>query len=159
MKRAVYAASTAAFVLLMLTACGDEEPSGPPGPEETALQLFELAQSEQPADELIATLFGAGLEGRKRTALLESLSALSAPSAVEAVGSERLEGLDRVVVDLEAGLPAGGMAGYSVQLEPTAQGEWRILWFQGPGVEWPRRERPRSEGLTTSAPPEGDGAQ
>jgi hypothetical protein len=156
--RRQYITLAAAVILLMLSSCGEEEPSGPAGPEQTALRLFELAREQQPADDLIAALFEPGLGERNRAALLESLSAFSAPTAVQAVGSERLEGLERVVVDLSAELPAGGMASYSVQLEQAEQGEWKITWFQGPGLEWPRRERPRGEGLTTSAPPEKDGA-
>ena len=158
MKPPFRAASAAILVLVMLTACGEEGPIEPAGPEQTALQLFELARSEEPSDELIAALFGAGLDERERAALFEALDALSTASTVEAVGSEALEGLNRVAVDLLAGLPAGGTARYSVQLEPSAQGEWRILWFQGPGVEWPRRKRPRGTGLTTSALPHADGA-
>jgi len=157
--RRFHGALAAVVMLLTLTACGDEEPYGPAGPEKTALQLFELVQAGQPDEEMISALFGAGLEGRNRSALLETLAAIPAPrAAVELVGSERLEGLDRVVVDLRAELPAGGMASYSVQLEPASPGEWKILWFQGPGLEWPRRERPHGEGLTTSAPPQVDGA-
>jgi hypothetical protein len=144
--------------LLLLAACGERRPAEAAGPERTALQMFELARSERPAEELITGLFGAGLDDRDRAALLESLSALSTLSAVEAAGSEKLQGLDRVVVDISAALPAGGLARYSLQMEQTSQGGWIILWFQGPGVEWPRRARPRGEGLTTSAPPNGDGA-
>jgi hypothetical protein len=157
-KRALYAASAATLVLMMLTSCGEREPADSGGPGQTALQLFELARSEQPSDDMIVTLFGAGLDERQRTALLEALSDLPIPLTVEPVGIEALQELDRVVVDLTAGLPAGGLAHYSLQLEPAAQGEWRILWFQGPGVEWPRRERPGGEGLTTSALPDGDEA-
>jgi hypothetical protein len=157
-KHPFRAVSAATLAVLILTACGEEEPATQAGPEQTALRMFELAQDKQPSEQLISELFGAGLDERERVALLEALSALAEPSALEATGSEQLEGLNRVVVDIAAALPAGGEARYSVQLEQTAQGEWRILWFQGPGLAWPSKARPRGDGLTTSAGPDGDGA-
>jgi len=156
-KHPFRAVSAAILAVLILTACGEEEPATQAGPEQTALRLFELAQDKQPPEELISELFGPGLDDRERAALLDALSALAGPSAPEAAGSERLEGLDRVAVDIAAALPAGGEARYSVQLEQTAQGEWKILWFQGPGLAWPSKARPRGDGLTTSSGPDGDG--
>jgi hypothetical protein len=109
-------------------------------------------------DERIAALFGTDIDSRMRAALLDALAEVPVSPAIEAVASEELEELDRIVVDISVGLPAAGSARYSVQLERDAGGNWLIVWFQGPGVEWPGRGPGRGEGLTTSAPPAGDDA-
>jgi hypothetical protein len=155
-SRRLSVAATAAVVLILVTACGHDEHPGPSGPERTALRLFEPAFLERPDEQRLEALFGSGLDGRKRASLLDALAAMPLSPAVEAVGSEKLEDLDRVVVDIVTQLPAGGSARYSVQLGMTAGGGWRRLWFQGPGVEWPPPGRARGDGLTTSAPPAGD---
>jgi hypothetical protein len=151
-------AAAAVIALLALTACSDGEPPGPPGPEQRALQLFEPSLREEPVAAEVALLFGAELDGAARAALFDALAALPDSPVIEAVASEEMEVLDRMVVDIKAGLPAGGSAKYSVQLEQTDGGGWRILWFQGPGVEWPGQGRTRGDGLTTSAPPTGNGS-
>jgi hypothetical protein len=157
-KTLSHAIITVSVSAMMLASCGEREPSEVSLPERTALRLFATTQGDQPSEDFLSALFGSGLSDRQRTALLEALSELPAPLAVEAVRSEELEELARIVVDIRADLPAGGMAIYSVQLEQASQGDWTILWFQGPGVEWPRREPPRrGEGLSTSALPTGPG--
>ena len=41
-----------------------------------------------------------------------------------------------VIVDLAARLPGDGSARFSVVVERVAA-DWRVTWFQGPGVGWP----------------------
>jgi hypothetical protein len=140
-------------LIAAIAACDRPEIPQPGGPGAAALDLFELAGSDAPSEERLGKLFGADLDEHQRAALLEGLAGLATASAPVVIRTESLSGLDRVAVDLSAATPAGGTADFSVQLQQTASGEWKIRWFQGPGVEWPRLGRPRGEGLTTSALP------
>jgi hypothetical protein len=147
-----------ASLLAATAACDRSEGPQADSPAAAALALFELAGADPPPEEELGALFGSALDELQRASLLEALAAIADASEPTVVRTEPLSGLDRVAVDLSAAAPAGGRAEFSVQLQQAAGGEWQISWFQGPGVEWPRRGRPRGTGLTTSAlPNEEDG--
>jgi hypothetical protein len=140
---------------LALLACG-RAGKPDPGPEETALELFELARAplgEGPDDAALVTMFGVEAGDPARVSLLEALDALAGAGTPSVVSVQPLDTLHRVAVDLEAESPAGGSARYSVQVERGAGGGWVVRWFQGPDLGWPAERPPRGEGLTTSSGP------
>lgn len=138
-----------------LAACGGATPElttkPPANPTETVLALFELARLDEPAPERVDGLFGSMEDERIRAALLDAVEALRPAGSLEIVDSYPMDDLLRVSFDLEGRLPGGGTARYSVQLDTSTQ-SGTIIWFSGPGVEWPDR-KPRGPGLSTSAPP------
>ncbi len=147
-----------AVLVAATAACNRSEGPQPGSPAAAAVALFELATSDPPPEQELEELFGTDLDDVQLAALLEALAGITDLAEPTVVRTVPLSGLDRVAVDLSAATPAGGSAEFSVQLERSAGGEWQIRWFQGPGVEWPRRGRPRGAGLTTSAlPNEEDG--
>ena len=111
--------------LLLLASCAGGEVREVPLPDRLALELFEIAREEDPAPDRIDALFDLGQDDRLRAA-----------------------------VDLVASLPGGGSADYSVQLTER-DGSWKIVWFNGPGVDWPERRPARGEGLSSSPAPGG----
>lgn len=140
--------------LLVLHGCADTgpEPGAPPATrEETVLALFELARVAETEPEQVDRLFGAIADERERAALLDAIDALGSADEIEIVEIYPMDELIRESFDLVGRLPGGGSARYSVQID-TATDPGRILWFSGPGVEWPTRRR-RGPGLSTSAPP------
>jgi hypothetical protein len=143
----------AAALLAAISACDRSEAPRLSGPAAAAVELFELAAGDPPSEEGIVRLFGEELDEIQLAALLEALDALATVSEPMMVRTEPLSVLERVAVDLSATTTAGGSADFSVQLQQAASGEWQIRWFQGPGVEWPRRGGIRGAGLTTSALP------
>ena len=130
--------------------CAGEAPPAPDPAEAAVVELFALAAEPDPTPERIAALFGR-LSGGVPPQLFDSLAALTDAGRPVVVRREELTGLDRVVFDLEAALPGGGTADYSVQVESDAEaaGRWRVVWFQGPGVAWPRHGR-AGDGLSSS---------
>jgi len=147
------------LVAVWLSAAGcrgavDEPASGPlTDPEDAALALFALAPATTAEEPDLAPVARVVDERRWRDdpgALLDALEGLRGVERVRVLGSERLEGLDRWVLDLEGLLPGPTLANFSVQVERFEDEGWRVVWFRGPGVEWPGRARPRDEGLSTS---------
>ena len=138
-----------------LTACGgatSESTTKPPAtPNETVLELFELAGHGEPAPERVDDLFGIMEDERVRAALLDAIQALQPGGKVRIVDIYPMDDLFRTSFDLEGRLPGGGTALYSVQLDTSTEAG-AIVWFSGPGVEWPDH-KPRGPGLSTSAPP------
>lgn len=129
-----------------------ESTTKPPAtPTETVLALFELAGLDEPAPEWVDGLFGKLEDEQARAALLDAVEALLPAGKLEIVDSYPMDDLLRVSFELEGRLPGGGTARYSVQLDTSTQ-SGTIVWFSGPGVEWPDR-KPRGPGLSTSAPP------
>jgi hypothetical protein len=146
-----------AAVVLALIACSGPEPPREPTPAQVALGLFELAATDDRTDEQLAATIEIVPRDASRVALLEALDALGPVSAPEVERVEPLADLGLTVVDLRAELPGAGSARYSVQVAVAEDGAWKVRWFGGPGVEWPRHRRPRGEGLSSSPPPGGDG--
>jgi hypothetical protein len=118
--------------------------------------LFELTTHDEPTDEQLAATLESVPRDAARVAFLEALDALGPIAAPKVERIEPLADLGLTVVDLRAELPGAGSARYSVQVAVTQNGSWRVRWFGGPGVEWPRHRRPRGEALSTSPPPGGD---
>ena len=144
-----------AVTVAALAACGGATPeptTKPPAtPTETVLALFELARLDEPASERVDGLFGSMEDERVRAALLDAIEALRPADEVEIVDTYPMDDLIRMSFDLEGRLPGGGTASYSVQLDTSTEAG-AIVWFSGPGVEWPDR-KPLGPGLSTSAPP------
>jgi len=146
------AARVVALLAISLVSCRSPGTSQS-GPEQAALDLFALA-GENPRDDLrVDGMFELGPDDPGRSELLDALDELADAGPPQITDVQPLPGLGRVAIDLYAELDGGTIARYSVQLEPGAGGGWKVRWFQGPGLSWPRRRVPRGEGLTTSGPP------
>jgi hypothetical protein len=148
---------------MIAIACGgDSTAPGPPviandTPEAAALSLFALAvRPHDDGDASARTVVDPSLLSEDPGALYDALDALRGVEGPRVVAAERLEGLDRWAVDLEGALPGPALANFSAQVEPADDGTWSVVWFAGPGVEWPRREPPRGDGLASSEPPATD---
>ncbi len=140
-----------ALALIGSVACGSSEPSGwSAEAAAAALALFDVADDPDAAEDRFLEMFAGKRDAGGRAELFDSLSALPEASNLRVIGVELLEGLDRAVVDLEGDLAGGGTARFSVQLSGTETQAWRITWFVGPGVEWPRSRRRRDQGLSSS---------
>ena len=136
------------LLALTLAACG----AAPSGPEHAALELFRAAGTRPFPAERIDALFDLRVDDPRHAALLDALDRLRVAGEPAVTGIQTLEDLQRTAVDLESRLVGGGVASYTVQLEPAGD-DWIVRWFGGPGVEWPPPRRPRDEGLSSSAPP------
>ena len=144
-----------AVTIAAVAACGgatSESTTKPPAtPAETVLALFELAGHGELAPERVDGLFGAMEDERARAALLDAIQALRPGGEVEIVDIYPMDDLARMSFGLEGRLSGGGTACYSVQLDTSTE-PGAIVWFSGPGIEWPDR-KPHGPGLSTSAPP------
>jgi hypothetical protein len=150
---AAWAVAVGALVLA-LAGCRGPSPPEEPTPAQAALRLFDLATVDEPTGEQLSSCFESVPQESERAALLDALAALTSAAAPRVERIEALDGLGLAVVDVTAELPGAGTARYSVQVAVGADGSWKVRWFGGPGTEWPRRRRPRGEGLTTSPPPQ-----
>jgi len=122
-------------------------------PEEAVRSLFALADRDTvPPDDLAVVILPDSLADDPGAAL-DALESLRGIARLRVVASEPLDGPDRVAVDVEGERPGPSLAAFSVQVVRLADGTWRVVWFAGPDVEWPRHARPRDEGLASSAPP------
>jgi hypothetical protein len=137
--------------LLTVAACSVPAPD-PQDPASVALQLFALSESDPGAEELRAW-FDPDLLTDQNVALLDALDGISESAAPNLLGVESEPNSQEAFVDLEIELRGAGRAVYNVKVRRIGEDGWRIAWFQGPGVEWPSRNR-KGAGLTTSAPPE-----
>jgi hypothetical protein len=140
-------------VLVAVAAACAEPDRAPASPDEAALELFRLAGQDGPDPDRVDRLFGPPVDARRRAALhdaLERLREASEPVVQQTLALE--EGGRRVIVDLAARLPGDGSARFSVVVERVAA-DWRVTWFQGPGVGWPPGPQRRDAGLSTSPPP------
>jgi len=143
-----------AVVIAALSGCADtrEAPeTKPSGPSDVVFELFRLVSVDDPTPESVEGLFGKVGDEQAQASLLDAIRALRPVSEVEIVETYPMNNLLRLSFDLLGRLPGGGLAEYSVQLD-TASEPGTIVWFSGPGVEWPTRRR-RGDGLSTSAPP------
>jgi hypothetical protein len=150
--------AVAALCLTGIAGCTGPAVPDEPTPGQIAVRLFDIAREEEPDPERLSTCLEVPADASARAALFDALSALGRASAVQVERIVPLDGMERTVVDLSAFVEGGGTAQYSVQLEDDPAKGWRILWFLGPGVEWPRARPPRGNGLTVSADPAGDGS-
>ena len=141
---------------LLLVACSTGGCGGPPGnPRSAALRLFELAREEEPPEEALRQVIDGVRLDEDRVSILEAVASLSEASAPRVLRETALPALRRTAIDVAATLPGGGSASYSFQAEEQLDGTWRVVSFQGPGVDWPRRPVRSDPGLTISAPPDG----
>ena len=60
------------------------------------------------------------------------------------------------VVDLEGERPGPTLVAFMVVTAPAGDGTWRVRFFGGPGVQWPRYPIPRGDATTTSPAPDAD---
>ena len=148
---------------LVIACGGDPAPPGVPAiandtPESAALSLLALAREPHEVDGegSAGSVVDPRLLATDPGALFDALDALRGIERPRVVAAERLDDLDRWAIDLEGTLAGPGIASLSVQAEPADDGTWRVVWFAGPDGEWPRRRRPRGDGLATSEPPGSD---
>ena len=142
------------LLLLAIVGCGGPEGDPASGPRDAAARLFELAAGDDATDEQLLALFDVERLEDDRAGLLDALAKVADGGRLGNSAVEPLSGPDEVVVDLEVELAGDGSADYSVQLRRIESGEWRITWFDGPGVEWPGSGRPPDSGLTISSAPD-----
>ncbi len=140
------------FVLLATTACNDEG-RPPASPADAALELFRVARQTEPDAGRVERLFGPPADDLRRAALHDALEQLGVAAEPRVLAVLALEDEQRrVVVDLAARLPGEGSASFSVVVERVGE-DWRVTWFQGPGIGWPPERRRKDPGLSTSPPP------
>ncbi len=143
----------ALLVALGLTAgCAMERETPAVGPDASALELFELAGLPDRPPERLEALFALGPDERLRAELGDALDRLAAARRPRVTLVETMVESGKTVVDLTAEFDGGASGEFSVQLQ-GADDVWKIVWFQGPGVDWPRQPRRRGDGLTSSTPP------
>jgi len=159
MKRRQPAAEAVLGAAVLVTAllgvgCGDAgAPPTDPGPGDAALLLFDLARIAEPTGEELAAVIEPVPAGGKRATLLDELSKLAGVTALHVVEVSQPAGPGDAFVDLEARLPEGGIARFSLRMRGSEPGGWRVAWFQGPGVSWPPGKSRPGESLSSSAPP------
>lgn len=146
MTRSKRGAGAVALLALGLTAC----PAPPPGADDVARGLFDLARERPRAEDRIDALFAIDRDDPRRAALLDALDQLAVATDPQVSDMQTLGDLGRTVVDLYGELPGGGIARYSVQLEHSPADGWRVSWFHGPGFAWPPLRAPRDQGLSSS---------
>jgi len=147
-------AGLAALLLVAGCAACGRGADGETGPAAAALALFTLSRGADPQGQMLETTFDAPPPADDRAALLDALELLAAVEEPRVVDVQTPAGPQDAFVDLDAALPGGGLAHYTVRLRASAEDSWRVSWFQGPGVEWPPPRRMRGDGLSSSAPPE-----
>jgi len=138
----------------VLALAGCKEPTPPAvnsSPETTALALLDAYAEDDQVAAPWDQLFG-GLTEDSKVELLEAIDAIPTIESAQVTHVDLdPEGLE-AYVDLEALLPGGGMATFSARLRAESEAQWRIIWFQGPALEWPIH-RAKGDGLSQSAPP------
>lgn len=143
-----------ALLLLIATLVACAVVDDPGEPAATALRLFELADLDEPSTEQLDATFDLEGDEEARAVLLDALEGLPPREELRVVEITRAAGPDDAFVDLEARLPGGGEARFSVRLRAVEPGSWRVRWFGGPGTEWPPTRGSNRDGLSTSAPPD-----
>jgi hypothetical protein len=148
------AALAACAALAGCSSCRTEEPGPLADAEATAVALFSLAAAGDDDPSRIAEVVQEDLAASHRVPLLEALDGFRAVTDVRARGAEPLDALDRVTVDVEGTLPGDAVAFYAVQVARVPDGTWRVVWFAGPGVEWPPGKGGSNGSLSSSRPPD-----
>jgi len=133
--------------------CGDSEPDEipPRTAAEQTLRLLELADGGELAPASVEELFDLPEDETESALLFDSIQQLASTGTVRVVAETELAELNRWAVDLERDAD-NVVSTYSVQLD-TLSTPAQIVWFSGPGIEWPERRR-RGDGLSTSATPD-----
>ena len=144
---------TLSICQILFVGCG-EPPPDMQTPEGAALVLLEIATEDPLPLERIEALFGPASGVEPSASLLDALAGLAGCTDPEIVTSQPLEAISQTAVDLTAVHGDGGLAEISVQLQTTEEGLHRVIWFSGPGIEWPPPGRKRDGGISSSAPPE-----
>jgi hypothetical protein len=138
--------------LMTLTGCDDPTPVAvDSSPEVAALALLEA----RVVDDRIADPWNVLFDEVSDASTIDLLEAIEALPTVVASRVTRvdldLEGRE-AFVDMDGELPGGGSATFSVRLRCDPEARWRIVWFQGPALEWPLHTA-KGDGLSQSAPP------
>jgi hypothetical protein len=153
-------AAVGVLSLLAAAACGGAPEPAPPSnarPGDVALALFALAAAGGEDDSArVAPFVDSEALDADPGGLFEALEKLADVRQTRVVASEPMEGLDRVVVDVEGERPGPSFAAFTIHAEPVGDGTWRVVWFAGPDGAWPPRRAPRGDGTRTSTAP-GDG--
>jgi hypothetical protein len=131
-------AAAAALLAFAAASCRRPTPA-PTTPEATALAVFGVDSTTLLED-------GASADARR------AVRRLREAGEPRVVGSSPLPD-GGVAVDVEASLGEGARARYAIHVARSGDGSWRIVAIGGPGVAWPARPPPASEGLSESAPP------
>jgi hypothetical protein len=142
------------LALLGVAACrapGRPEPTTPTDPEAAARSVFDLAREGEPTPQAVDALFGPVVDELERATLLDALDALGPTDQARIVDRQAEPGEGAIVFDVVAALHGGGEAGFSVGVVAVGEG-WRVRWFHGPGVQWPRARPPAGEGLSALPP-------
>jgi hypothetical protein len=144
-----------ALLLVGTVGCGPgETPVTESTTESVALGLFELAFEDDPEPVRVESVFGVVADDPAYAALLDAVRVLRegrAGHGPEIVATYLMEDGNRTGFDLEGPVGDGGSARYSVLLDTTTY-PGKIVWFSGPGIEWPEQQR-KGPGILTSAPP------
>lgn len=139
--------------LILLAGCAEPPPDSRT-PEGAALVLLEIAAETPLSIERIEALFGPAVGAEPSADLLDALAGLAGCTDAEIVSSQPLEAIAQVAVDLTAKLAGSGQAEIAVQLQSTEQGQYQVIWFSGPGIEWPPPRRRRDGGISSSSAPD-----
>lgn len=137
----------------LMPACGKREAARSSDAPGTALSLFDAARREPLSEAEIDRIVDVARAPGGRARLYDAVAALRSATRPRALATTRLDGDARAEVDVEAELSGGGRASYAVELAKGPDGSWRITAFWGPGIGWPERAPPTSEGLSVSPPP------
>lgn len=78
---------------------------------------------------------------------------LAGARAPRVVGAQSLAPEPVVAVDVEASLPGGGTARYSLDVRRLPGGSFELAALSGPGIAWPEPPPSSGEGLSVSPPP------
>jgi hypothetical protein len=147
-NRLLIAGVCAAACAAWLASCRPAETPLEP-PAQQALLLFDLARNVEADEAQVDSLFDANDDEAWRADLFDALDQLADVADAEIERVVQLEAVDRTAVDVVCTTGAGGQARYSVQLAENEEGQWKIVAFDGPGVSWPPRSKPRGTGLST----------
>jgi len=139
--------------LVLLAGCAAPPPDSST-PEGAALVLLKIAAETPLSIERIEALFGPAAGSEPSADLFDALAGLAGCTDAEVVSAQPLEAIAKVAVDLTAKLAGGGQAEIAVQLQSTEQGQYRVIWFSGPGTEWPPPRRRRDGGISSSSAPD-----
>ncbi|MDH3626222.1 MAG: hypothetical protein OEV00_04015 [Acidobacteriota bacterium] len=147
------------LIVLVVAGCGGSRPAPEATPADQvsiALEMLNASATEEGRLDLADRRFGLTIDDTQWAPLLDALEATGRLSDPQTEGSEPLDqGPDHTefIVDFDVAVSEVGRGAVSVRLHREDE-SWRIVWFQGPGFEWPSPGRPPDDGLSSSAPPD-----